>query len=62
MPVLLAGGEHDGIAPPTNMAAMHARIPGSQLQIFAGGHLFFAQDKTAYPFMIAWLKSHAEKK
>jgi 3-oxoadipate enol-lactonase len=62
MPVLLAGGEHDGIAPPTNMAAMHARISGSQLQMFAGGHLFFAQDKTAYPFMIAWLKSHAEKK
>ncbi|MFP6814273.1 MAG: alpha/beta hydrolase [Pseudomonadales bacterium] len=58
MPVLLAGGEHDGIAPPANMAAMHTRIPGSQLTMFAGGHLFFIQDKTAYPYVIQWLKDN----
>jgi len=59
MPVLLAGGEHDGIAPPANMAAMHTRIAHSELHMFAGGHLFLIQDKTAFPYIIQWLKSHA---
>jgi 3-oxoadipate enol-lactonase len=56
MPVLLAGGEYDGIAPPANMAAIHGRIAQSELKMYAGGHLFLAQDKTAYPQIIEWLK------
>ena len=60
--MLLAGGEHDGIAPPGNMAAMRGRIAGSELAMFAGGHLFLIQDKSAYPFVIQWVKNHAEEK
>ncbi|MCZ6708829.1 MAG: alpha/beta hydrolase, partial [Gammaproteobacteria bacterium] len=60
LPVLLAGGEHDGIAPPVNMAGIHARIVGSQLTMFSGGHLFLVQDKTAYPYVIQWLKDNLE--
>lgn len=55
LPVLLAGGESDGIAPKANMEAMAARISGAQLQFFRGGHLFLVQDKSAYPYIIQWL-------
>lgn len=58
MPVLLAGGEFDGIAPPENMRALRAQIPRSELVFFAGGHLFLVQDKAAYPYIIQWLESH----
>lgn len=57
MPVLLAGGRFDGIAPVANMTALADRIPGSTLQFFTGGHLFLIQDAAAYPFIIQWLKS-----
>jgi 3-oxoadipate enol-lactonase len=55
MPVLIAGGRHDGIAPPANQAALRAAIPGSELAMFEGGHLFFIQDKQAWPAIIDWL-------
>jgi 3-oxoadipate enol-lactonase len=55
MPVLLVGGEHDGIAPPANMRAMQRQIAGSELRFFDGGHLFLVQDRNAYPFIIQWL-------
>ena len=58
MPVLLAGGEFDGIAPPENMTALAERISNAELQFFAGGHLFLIQDKSAYPYIIQWLRSH----
>lgn len=57
MPVLIAAGEHDGIAPPANSRAIHARIPGSELAMFDGGHMFLIQDKSAYPHIIQWLNS-----
>lgn len=59
MPVLLAGGRYDGIAPVANMEALNARIPGSELMFFEGGHLFLVQDKSAYPDIIQWLKRNA---
>jgi 3-oxoadipate enol-lactonase len=55
MPVLLVGGEFDGIAPKANMEAMAAQIAAAELQFFAGGHLFLIQDKSAYPVVIQWL-------
>jgi 3-oxoadipate enol-lactonase len=58
MPVLLVGGEFDGIAPPENMQSMHRQIAASQLRFFAGGHLFLAQDKAAYPYIIQWLNGN----
>ena len=57
VPVLLAGGEFDGIAPSENMQALNAAIAGSELKFFAGGHMFLIQDKTAYPYIIQWLES-----
>ncbi len=56
MPVLLVGGEFDGIAPMENMQALHTEIRGSELRFFAGGHLFLIQDNAAYPYIIQWLK------
>ncbi|MFU8818039.1 MAG: alpha/beta fold hydrolase, partial [Pseudomonadales bacterium] len=58
MPVLLAGGRFDGIAPPDNLRAMERRINAAQLMMFDGGHLFMIQDKTAYPAIIDWLADH----
>ena len=55
-PVLVAGGEHDGIAPPANLEAIATRIPQAQLKLFDGGHYFLVQDKTAYPYIIDWLE------
>jgi 3-oxoadipate enol-lactonase len=56
VPVLLAGGRHDGIAPVANMEALAGRIPGAELELFDGGHLFLVQDRSAFPFIIQWLK------
>jgi 3-oxoadipate enol-lactonase len=57
IPVLLAGGRHDGIAPMANMKALESRIPDARLEFYDGGHLFLVQDKTAYPDIIQWLSA-----
>lgn len=54
-PTLIAAGRYDGIAPPATQEKMAARIPGSTLQFFEGGHLFIIQDRTAAPAMAAFL-------
>lgn len=56
MPTLLVGGVHDGIAPAENMRRMASQIEGSELRFFDGGHMFFIQDKTAYPSIVDWLQ------
>ena len=58
-PTLVVGGEHDGIAPPDNLRALQSQIPQAQLRFFAGGHLFLIQDKTAYPYIIQWLRERS---
>lgn len=58
MPVLLTGGQYDGIAPPDNMRAAAKQIPNAELRFYKGGHLFFLQDRQAYPDMIDWLLAH----
>jgi 3-oxoadipate enol-lactonase len=55
-PVLVAGGRYDGIAPAANSRALADRIPGAELQLFEGGHLFMIQDRKAYPAIIEWLR------
>ena len=57
VPVLLAGGEFDGIAPADNMRALQANIRASELHFFQGGHMFLIQDRGAWPFIIHWLRS-----
>jgi 3-oxoadipate enol-lactonase len=56
MPVLLVGGEFDGIAPKANMHAIAAQIADAKLEFFTGGHLFLIQDKSAYPYITQWFK------
>jgi 3-oxoadipate enol-lactonase len=55
LPVLIAAGRFDGIAVPANQDALAARIQGSDLRWFDGGHAFFLQDPTALPAIADWL-------
>ena len=55
-PTYLCGGRYDGIAPPANMEALHARIGDSKLEFFEGGHLFLVQDRDAFPRIAAFLR------
>ena len=54
-PTLIACGEYDGIAPPSNSEAIHSRIPGSELRRYDGGHLFIYQDARAFPDIVEFL-------
>ena len=53
--MLVAGGRYDGIAPPSNSEAIAPQIPGATLRLYEGGHLFFVQDRTAMPDILAFL-------
>ena len=55
VPTLVAGGRYDAIAPPENLAALAGRIPGAELALFDGGHLFFVQDRAAWPAIADFL-------
>jgi 3-oxoadipate enol-lactonase len=59
MPVLVAGGRHDGIAPPENQAALAERIPGAELRMYDGGHLFLLQDPAAWGEIVDWIGAPA---
>ena len=56
-PVLIAAGSYDGIALPETQRRMAARIPGSQLRFFDGGHLFTLQDPAALPAIMDFLSA-----
>jgi 3-oxoadipate enol-lactonase len=55
MPVLVACGRYDGIAPVSNSEAIASLVPGATLEVFEGGHLFMVQDRTAFPRMAEFL-------
>jgi pimeloyl-ACP methyl ester carboxylesterase len=55
-PTLVAAGRFDGIAPVANATAIASRIPGAQLRVYEGGHLFMAQDAAALPAVIDFLR------
>jgi 3-oxoadipate enol-lactonase len=54
-PTLVAAGRYDGIAPVANSEAIAAQIPGAELRVYEGGHLFFLQDATALPEVLDFL-------
>jgi 3-oxoadipate enol-lactonase len=54
-PTLVCGGRYDGIAPPANSEFLARAIPGARLEFFDGGHIFFMQDASAFPTMVAFL-------
>jgi len=54
-PTLVAAGRYDGIAPLANSEAIASRIPGADLRVYEGGHLFFIQDRSATPDIVGFL-------
>jgi pimeloyl-ACP methyl ester carboxylesterase len=54
-PTLVAAGRYDGIAPPANAEAIASRVPGAELRWYEGGHAFMAQDRAAFPDLVAFL-------
>jgi 3-oxoadipate enol-lactonase len=54
-PTLVACGRYDGIAPLENGEAIAARIPGAELRVYEGGHVFMAQDPRAHFEIIQFL-------
>ena len=54
-PVLIAAGRYDGIALPQTQLNLLSRIPGAQLEMFEGGHMFMIQDRGATPAMMEFL-------
>jgi len=42
----------DRLAPPVNRKRIAARIPGTALAVFDGGHAFLAQDRSAFPAVV----------
>jgi 3-oxoadipate enol-lactonase len=55
-PTLVASGRYDGIAPPRNGEEIASRIPGAELRLYEGGHLFMVQDPNAMPDMLGFLE------
>jgi 3-oxoadipate enol-lactonase len=55
-PTLVCGGRYDGIAPPANSEFLAREIPGAEIALFDGGHIFFMQDPAAMPAMISFLR------
>lgn len=54
-PTLVCGGRFDGIAPPANSEFLATTIPGAELALFDGGHIFFMQDPAAMPAILRFL-------
>jgi pimeloyl-ACP methyl ester carboxylesterase len=58
-PTLVACGRYDGIAPLANGEWIAAHVPGAELRVFEGGHVFFMQDPSALPAITAFLAADA---
>jgi pimeloyl-ACP methyl ester carboxylesterase len=54
-PTLVACGRFDGIAPLANGEAIAGRIPGAELRVYEGGHVFMVQDPSAHPDIVGFL-------
>jgi 3-oxoadipate enol-lactonase len=54
-PTLVACGEFDALAPPSNSAAIASRVVGSELRTYEGGHGFAWQDRAALPEIVGFL-------
>jgi 3-oxoadipate enol-lactonase len=55
-PTLVAAGRYDGVAPLENAEGIASRVPGAELRVYEGGHIFFIQDPTAVPEIIGFLQ------
>lgn len=59
-PTFVGSGRFDGIAPMANGEAIAERIAGAQFRVYQGGHGFLAQDRAAWPDLLAFLGSDGE--
>lgn len=57
LPVMVAAGRYDQVAPLERQSALNGQIPGCRLEVFEGGHLFFLQDPTAFEVIGKFLNS-----
>jgi 3-oxoadipate enol-lactonase len=60
-PTFVCGGRYDGVSPPANSEFLATAIPGARLELFDGGHIFFAQDPAAFPAMLGFLRGGTEE-
>jgi len=56
-PTLVACGRFDGIAPLANGELIARTIPGAELRVYNGGHIFSLQDPLARPDIIAFMSA-----
>ena len=56
IPVMIAAGRFDAIAPAQSQLNLALALRGSVLRFFEGGHMFMLQDRTAVPAMINFLR------
>ncbi len=61
LPVFIAGGRFDGIAPQANQRAINQQIEGSRLSFYEGGHDFYNTDPVAYNDISDFINKHAEQ-
>lgn len=54
-PTFVASGRFDGIAPSANGEAIARQVPGAELHLYEGGHMFVAQDAAAFPEILGFL-------
>ncbi len=54
-PTFVGCGTFDDIAPVVNAEAITQRVPGAELHVFEGGHLFLFQDERAWPELLEFL-------
>ena len=54
-PTFVGCGTYDDIAPIVNAEAIVARVPGAELHVYDGGHLFLFQDARAWPDLLTFL-------
>jgi 3-oxoadipate enol-lactonase len=58
-PTFVASGRFDGIAPLDNGEAIARQVPGADLHVYEGGHMFIAQDGRAFPEILDFLAGPA---
>ncbi len=54
-PTFVGCGTFDDIAPIVNAEAIVDRVPGAELHVYDGGHLFVFQDDHAWPDLLSFL-------
>lgn len=60
LPVFIAGGAYDGVAPPHNLQMIQQQIEASRLEFFQGGHDFYDHDPLAYQRIGDFLKGRLD--